>query len=193
MRLNPETRLFENFTPAEAHEMTSWAERILNGAPDVFKEEVAGLGWALEPELLDNDWCRLWSAMVGFGSVVRLEVLAGPRPQRSFVGRVLLSVIRNWPTQSAVAENRFLLEENQRLSRWVEDLQSGMFVNCIYCGHRYGPSNDTPVAIADVLKQHAEQCTQHPLAAATARIARLEKLLTNFVGDVRAMVSEPTP
>lgn len=51
-----------------------------------------------------------------------------------------------------------------RCRRWVADLQSGLYVNCVYCGHRYGPREDTPVAMADVLKQHIEQCPEHPLS-----------------------------
>jgi hypothetical protein len=39
-----------------------------------------------------------------------------------------------------------------------------MYVNCIYCGHRYGPEEETPVAMADVLKEHIEQCPQHPMS-----------------------------
>lgn len=52
----------------------------------------------------------------------------------------------------------------QRLEQWVADLQSGMFVNCVYCGHRYGPRNTTPVAMADVLKEHVQACPEHPMA-----------------------------
>lgn len=40
----------------------------------------------------------------------------------------------------------------ERLKHWVDDLQSGMFVNCVYCGHRYGPGETTPVSMADALK-----------------------------------------
>ena len=57
-----------------------------------------------------------------------------------------------------------LVAENEKLRRWVEDLQSGMFVNCVYCGHRYGPNSDTPVSMADVLKQHVENCSDHPMS-----------------------------
>ena len=58
-----------------------------------------------------------------------------------------------------------LLADVDRLKHWVADCQSGMYVNCVYCGHRYGPSPETPVAMADVLKQHVEQCPQHPMSA----------------------------
>lgn len=50
-----------------------------------------------------------------------------------------------------------------RLQQWVDDLQAGLFVNCVYCGYRYGPRSDTPVSMADILKQHIEHCPEHPL------------------------------
>ena len=66
-----------------------------------------------------------------------------------------------------------LAEENARLRRWVADLLSDMYVNCVYCGHRYGPAKDTPVAMADVLKRHIETCPQHPLSELKAELKRL--------------------
>ena len=27
-------------------------------------------------------------------------------------------------------------EEIERLKNWVNDLQAGMYINCVYCGHR---------------------------------------------------------
>jgi hypothetical protein len=57
-----------------------------------------------------------------------------------------------------------LEEDNDRLNRWVSDLQSGMYVNCVYCGHRYGPEANTPTSMADVLKEHIEHCPKHPMS-----------------------------
>ena len=61
-------------------------------------------------------------------------------------------------------------EEAARLKRWVADLQSGMFVNCVYCGHRYGPGETTPVSMADALKAHVEQCPEHPMSKLRERL-----------------------
>lgn len=66
-------------------------------------------------------------------------------------------------------------DEIDRLQAWVNDLQSGMYVNCVYCGHRYGPERNTPVAMADILKSHIEICPQHPLAAARCKIEQLQQ------------------
>lgn len=54
--------------------------------------------------------------------------------------------------------------EIEELKRWVDDLQSGMYVNCVYCGHRYGPSDDVPVSMAEILKEHVESCPKHPMS-----------------------------
>lgn len=64
-----------------------------------------------------------------------------------------------------------------RLRDWVADLQGGMYINCVYCGHRYGPKESTPVSMADVLKAHIEKCPEHPLSKALVRIKELEELL----------------
>ena len=70
-----------------------------------------------------------------------------------------------------------LVHEIERLQAWVADLQSGMHVNCVYCGHRYGPKKDTPVAMADVLKAHIEQCPQHPMSKLKAERDDLARAL----------------
>jgi hypothetical protein len=64
--------------------------------------------------------------------------------------------------------------ERDRLRAWVNDLQSGMYVNCVYCGHRYGPGATTPVSMADALKAHIEQCPEHPMSEIRTRVAELE-------------------
>lgn len=55
-----------------------------------------------------------------------------------------------------------------RLREWVDDLQSGMYINCVYCGHRYGPNDGAPASMAEVLHEHIRQCPAHPLRACEA-------------------------
>jgi hypothetical protein len=59
-------------------------------------------------------------------------------------------------------------EEIARLTLWVNDLQSGMYINCVYCGHRYGPQDQVPATMADALKAHIEVCPKHPMSALRA-------------------------
>jgi len=79
--------------------------------------------------------------------------------------------------QSRLAE---VEAENMRLKQWVNDLHSGMYINCVYCGHRYGPKKDTPVAMADVLKEHIEHCPKHPMSKLKAERDRLKKLVLRY-------------
>jgi len=58
----------------------------------------------------------------------------------------------------------YLRQDIQNLEQWVDDLQSGMFINCVYCGHRYGPRDEVPTSMAQVLKEHVEQCPKHPMS-----------------------------
>jgi len=63
--------------------------------------------------------------------------------------------------------------EVRRYRRWVADLQSGMFINCVYCGHRYGPAESVGVSMQDVLKKHVQQCSEHPMSALKRNNERL--------------------
>lgn len=64
--------------------------------------------------------------------------------------------------------------------QWVNDLQSGMYVNCVYCGHRYGPQDKVPATMADALKEHIEQCPKHPMSKLKARAESLQSQLADF-------------
>ena len=66
-------------------------------------------------------------------------------------------------------------KEIERLNNWVNDLQAGMYINCVYCGHRYGPDTEIPVSMTDVLKEHIEKCCKHPLFKAKKEIEQLKK------------------
>lgn len=87
-------------------------------------------------------------------------------------------------------ENAELRRQLAEVQAWIADIQSGMYVNCVYCGHRYGPDPGTPVAMADVLKAHIEVCPKHPcsdlkrqLAQAQARITSLSAQLADELVD----------
>jgi len=69
------------------------------------------------------------------------------------------------------AEIAKLKGEVERLNAWVNDLQSGMYINCVYCGHRYGPKDKVPCTMANALKQHIEQCPKHPMSALKKSLA----------------------
>ena len=80
------------------------------------------------------------------------------------------------------------------LERWIDDLQSGMWINCVYCGHRYGPSDEHPATLhdegprsmKDALREHIAQCPEHPLSKAEAENASLREALR----DMRSLVEQ---
>ena len=79
----------------------------------------------------------------------------------------------------AAAESRAEQAEAElkRYKEWVNDLQSGMYVNCVYCGHRYGLADKVPVSMAESLKQHIENCTEHPMSKLKAELATYKRAL----------------
>lgn len=74
-----------------------------------------------------------------------------------------------------------LAEKNERLKQWVADCQAGMYINCVYCGHRYGPDDKVPCAMADVLKQHIEQCPEHPMSHLKKESEELREALNKLL------------
>lgn len=75
-----------------------------------------------------------------------------------------------------------LLEsQNAEMEAWIDDLQSGMYVNCVYCGHRYGPKEDTPVSMADVLKAHIAKCPKHPMTGLRTALETVSMMALNGV------------
>lgn len=91
-------------------------------------------------------------------------------------------------TDYRAAERRIV-----ELEQWVRDLQSGMYINCVYCGHRYGPRDGTPVAMADVLREHIEKCQRHPLAAERARAEAAEAKLAAVLAEWRDVAADVCP
>lgn len=57
-----------------------------------------------------------------------------------------------------------LLQEIKRLNQWIDDLQSGMYINCVYCEHQYGPQDDSKSSMRKVLEKHIENCPKHPMS-----------------------------
>lgn len=60
--------------------------------------------------------------------------------------------------------------EIKRLTQWVHDCQSGMWINCVYCGHRYGPEDEVQATMQETLYEHIASCPKHPLSKANAAL-----------------------
>ena len=63
--------------------------------------------------------------------------------------------------------------EVEELRQWVHDLQSGMYINCVYCGHRYGPADEVAATMQEALYEHIAECPRHPLSKAKQELERL--------------------
>jgi len=82
------------------------------------------------------------------------------------------------------------VEEVRALRQWVNDLQSGMYINCVYCGHQYGPQDEVPATMAKVLEDHISQCPKHPLATALKKLKKQEQ---GIRGVVHLLRNGPNP
>jgi hypothetical protein len=66
-------------------------------------------------------------------------------------------------------------DEIEMLRQWVNDCQAGMYINCVYCGHRYGPDDEVAATMQEALYEHIAECPKHPLSAAKAENERLRE------------------
>lgn len=112
----------------------------------------------------DNTSDRRMDAVVEVNAAVDAEV-----QQLKDAQRALVDVI-NAP--SPTTDN--LEKELARYKKWVDDLQSGMYINCVYCGHCYGPEDQESSRAADVLKKHVENCPEHPMSKLKAELEELK-------------------
>lgn len=100
-------------------------------------------------------------------------------------GRIVLSTERVAQDDRALIQDGLaaiprLLAIIRRQQRWIADLHTGTSINCVYCGHNYGPSATTPVAMADVLKAHIAQCPEHPMSGLIAALTAASHALKSY-------------
>ena len=79
---------------------------------------------------------------------------------------------------------------NEQLEQWIDDLQSGMYINCVYCGHRYGPNSGPStkkfnITMRKALEEHISSCPKHPLSAAKAEITVLKESVESWKREYR--------
>lgn len=61
--------------------------------------------------------------------------------------------------------------------QWIDDCQAGMYINCVYCGHRYGPDDEVEATMQQALYDHIKVCPKHPLSKALAENTQLKEEL----------------
>ncbi|MCK9596683.1 hypothetical protein M0R19_05825 [Candidatus Pacearchaeota archaeon] len=64
------------------------------------------------------------------------------------------------------------------LEKWIDNLQEGTIITCVYCGHAYPPGTQT--SRRKVLYEHIKICPKHPLREAEERIKELEMRLIKY-------------
>ena len=72
--------------------------------------------------------------------------------------------------EARATKNDHLQAEVERLTQWVNDLQADTYVTCVYCGYNYGPDDEVPTSIAEVLEEHIESCPKHPMSELKRRV-----------------------
>lgn len=90
-------------------------------------------------------------------------------------------------------DNAKLGKEILRLREWIDDLQSGMYINCVYCGHRYGPEGEYPASMAEVLKEHVEQCPAHPMSALKVELENQVRAATQLKIQLMSVIEKYAP
>lgn len=55
-------------------------------------------------------------------------------------------------------------DEIHNRENWVNDLQSGMYINCVYCGYKYGLESEVSASMGDIHKKHVAKCREHPMS-----------------------------
>lgn len=70
-------------------------------------------------------------------------------------------------------------KEIKRLEEWISDLHSNKYINCVYCGHRYGP--DTVPPSREILHEHITKCEKHPLCEALQLLKEQKAAVKKFL------------
>ena len=73
-------------------------------------------------------------------------------------------------------ENIEKAEEIKTLKGWINGLPQ-LYVNCVYCGHRFKPNPEVFPSQTDVVREHMEKCSKHPLFQANQKIKELKKVI----------------
>lgn len=118
--------------------------------------------------------------------------LSSDYDQKEEIETLKIDVSREQQLQLTAHNQLFLMrEEVRRLQVWVDDLQSGMYVNCVYCGYRYGPKEDVPVTMADMLKRHISHCPKHPMLELRKEVEQFKKIFAEAAEECLVPIPDP--
>ena len=149
-------------------------------ARDAIQERAA----AAEIRLTRADGALADAATVPTRDIERgIRLLTEQRDAAEARVRALAQEIDEWKllTESAEYKVGVAKARVKEMEQWVSDLQSGLYINCVYCGFRYGPGESTPATLPEAgetlagaaLREHIAQCPDHPMSKLQARLATL--------------------
>lgn len=72
-----------------------------------------------------------------------------------------------------------------KLEQWIDDLSSHMYINCVYCGHRFCKQSESGQHPVKKLTEHMEHCSKHPMSKLIVENKRLRAELKNQIGESR--------
>jgi hypothetical protein len=129
-------------------------------------------------------------AVGAYERVLKLLAPTGDHTLMADAQRARALLVGNEPGMAAVVKAAAVVKVIDRLmgalerdAVWIADLQSRGYVNCVYCGHRYGPGETTPVTMAEALKVHIARCPSHPMAQQREILSDLVKAVTVEVNE----------
>jgi len=83
-----------------------------------------------------------------------------------------------------------LQKEIARLEQWIDDLQSGLYINCVYCGYNFGREDSVDESMRTSLQKHMETCPKHPMSILKLRNEKLEGFKTEIDELMELMVDQ---
>lgn len=83
-----------------------------------------------------------------------------------------------------------LQEKLAQMEQWIDDLQSGLYVNCVYCGYNFGQKDAVDESMRTSLQNHMETCPKHPMSILKQRNEKLEGFRTEIENLLEKIVDE---
>lgn len=136
---------------------TMWVGVVTGLEPEVYQDGVRLCVGESEQEIWDDIGDGLFEDDVGDEPATKEQI------ERLVRQKGWLCSVQEYPFQDDVLD---------KVRQYVSDLQSKMYINCVYCGHRYGPVGSGDIAM-DVLHAHVIRCVAHPMSAMRIKYFRL--------------------
>lgn len=93
-----------------------------------------------------------------------------------------------------ITEIKELQAKNKELEIWIDNLQSGTVITCVYCGHIHSvQKNSHPLTVREALRKHIEICPKHPMSKSKTEMEAKIKDLHKTIDAYRDVCNEYIP